>query len=625
MDFKEKRIDTIAVAIGVIMVLYHLVACYYNIFGSVQHRIVHLLFGLILIFFRSAFAGKSGKKLISVILLFASIYVCMYLWINMERLIQYEGFPKRIDVYVAILTLIAVLTACYFTIGLVICAVVICIFIYAFFGYHIGAAFLTVDEIMTTAVLGFGSFNMFGSILNISANTIFLYVVFGGLLQALRGTDFIFELGKGLGKISRSGPAATAIFGSALMGMTTGQTTSNIAVTGSFTIPLMKKAGYKPEVAGAIEAAASGGGQITPPIMGAGAFVMADLLGIPYTDVLKMAILPAAFYYISMLIFVHLQALKSKIVPPVEEMDVKRVIATAPLFIIPIATILVILFMGYPPGVGAFWGIVAVVVLSYLRKDTRPTLHQLFDGCYQGAKIGATLAASVASIGPAIALMTKTGLGLTIGYSVERWAFGSPFMGLIILMAATIVLGMELPTVAAYLIAAVIAVPPLVAMGLNIYGAHMFAYYFSSFSALTPPIGMAAVVASRLANAKYLRTAYHAIVAAGAGYLLPYLFVYDEQLILRNVKPLDFVFLLALIVLGLLAIQMGLVGYFVNKLKPLGVLLSLISGIGIFSFIVIHSNLPVLIVSIVILACVMGFELLKKRNRNSAAKEMVSA
>jgi TRAP transporter 4TM/12TM fusion protein len=406
--------------------------------------------------------------------------------------------------------------------------------------------------------------------------------------------------------------------------MTTGQTTSNIAVTGSFTIPLMKKAGYKPEVAGAIEAAASGGGQITPPIMGAGAFVMADLLGVPYTDVLKMAILPAIFYYVSLLIFVHLQALKSNIVPPEEKMDLQRVVATAPLFVIPIVTILVILFLGYPPGIGAFWGIVALVVLAYLRKDTRPGLRQLFEGCYQGAKIGATLAAAVASIGPAIALMTKTGLGMTIGYSVERWSFGSPFIGLIILMLATIVLGMELPTVAAYLIAAVIAVPPLVAMGLNVYGAHMFAYYFSSFSALTPPIGMAAVVASRLANAKYLRTAYHAIVAAGAGYLLPYLFVYDEQLLLRNIHPLNFVFLLSLVVIGLIAIQMGFVGFFINRLGPIGILLSLISGIGIFSFIIIHSNVPILVISILILIAVMGFEMLKKRKGDKAAREMVS-
>lgn len=611
MSKQTRIIDAITAGVAVLMVIYHMINCYYSIVGNIEHRILHLIFALTIIFLGVARKGGKIRLTLSTLLIVGSIALCTYLWIDMERLLQYVGFPLPKDTIIGFLTMGIVLAASYFAIGSVLVIVVVAIMLYAFFGHYLGGPILSVNEIISTTVLNFGGYDMFGQILNVSAGTIFLYIVYGGLLQGFKATDFIFELGKGLGRRTRSGPAMTAVVGSALMGMTTGQTTPNIAVTGSFTIPLMKKSGYKPEVAGAIEAAASGGGQITPPIMSLGAFVMAEVLGISFADVIKMAVVPAALYYASIMGFVHLQALKSKIEPPAEQMFMKRVYVTAPLFVFPLITILIILFSGYPTAIGAFWGIILLFLISFLRKETRPSFGSLIEGTLMGVKTGAAIAAACASIGPAIALMTKTGLGLIIGYSVEAWSGGNVFIGLIILMLATILLGMELPTVAAYIIGAIIAVPPLVRMGLNIYGAHMFTFYFSGFSALSPPIGMAAVVASRLAGASYIKTALHSMAAAAAAYCLPYIFAYNEQLLLINFEVFLFIKILGLTLLGLFCFQIGFVGYFLRHLNIGERVLALLGGVGFFGCLISQNRVfvyvAIICAAIVILSQIMKY------------------
>ena len=243
----------------------------------------------------------------------------------------------------------------------------------------------------------------------------------------------------------------TAVISSALMGMTTGQATPNIAVTGAFTIPLMKRVGYRPEVAASVEAAASGGAQIMPPIMGAGAFVMADLLGVPYADIIASAAIPATLYFISVGFFVHFSALKSRVAPLTEQPDRAKLWATAPLFVLPVLAIVLLFFWGYPAMFAAFWGIVGLLLLSVLRRRTRPPLAKVIDGCVRGAVTGAKVAVACATLGPIIALVTKTGLGMLVGYSVEAWSGGSLFLALAMSMGCVIILGLEVPTVAAYL------------------------------------------------------------------------------------------------------------------------------------------------------------------------------
>jgi len=263
----------------------------------------------------------------------------------------------------------------------------------------------------------------------------------------------------------------------------------------------------------------------------------------------------------------------------------RRLYVTAPLFIVPLAVILVLLFMHYPPMFAAFFGIASLVVLTLIRKETRPSLGAIAAGCVRGASAGCQIAVACATLGPIIALMTKTGLGLLIGYSVEAWCGGSLFLGLVILMIAVIILGLEVPTAAAYLIGAIIAIPALVRLGLNPFQAHLFAFYFGSFSGLTPPVGMSAIVASKLADAPYIRTAFLSINAAAAAYIVPFIFVYNGALLLLSgTDPLWLIASIIATLSGLVCFQIGFVGQLLTKFNLAERLLAIVSTVGFLGF-----------------------------------------
>ncbi|MCF8034560.1 MAG: TRAP transporter fused permease subunit [Desulfarculaceae bacterium] len=572
--------DAALALVAVAMALYHLINVYFSVVGTIEHRMIHLVFALVLIFLGAAKAGKG--RWFWWLMIAASLSVVAYLWINLESLLFNVGFPTILDVVVGFLVLFIVFAACWQSFGWILPSMACLLLAYGFFGHLLGGPELSVGELITTVDLTFGSYDLWGTILIISANVIFLFIFFGGMLGALGANDFFLELGKVVGRYSRSGPAMTAVISSALMGTTTGQATPNIAVTGAFTIPLMKRVGYKPEVAASVEAAASGGAQIMPPIMGAGAFVMADLLGVPYADIISAAAIPAALYFVSVAFFVHFSALKLKVAPLTEKPDRGVLLATAPLFMVPVAAILVLFFLGFPAMFAAFWGIVSLLALSLLRRRTRPPLKRVLAGCVKGAVTGAKVAVACATLGPIIALVTKTGLGMLVGYSVETWAGGSLFVALVMAMGCVIILGLEVPTVAAYLVGAMVAIPALIRLGLEPIQAHMFAFYFGAFSGLTPPVGMAAIVASRIAEARYIKTALLSIGAAVAGFLVPYVFAYNGSLLLTpGTQAGPLMATVTLVVLGLGALQMSFVGYLAHRLNLLERGLSLAAGLGL--------------------------------------------
>jgi len=580
---------------------------------------IHLLFALVLVFLTANQLRK--KPFLLILLLIATFATLGYLKFNLERLLFDMGFPLTVDVIAGFLILLLAFVGCWLSFGIILPVIACILILYGFFGHYLGGPILSVEEIVTTVSLTFGSYDLWGKILIVSANVIFLFVFFGHFLQSLGATESFVELGKVIGRYTRSGPAMTAVVSSALMGMTAGQATPNIAVTGSFTIPLMKKVGYKPEVAASIEAAASGGGQIMPPIMGAGAFVMADLLAVSYSKIIVMAAIPAILYFSAVAMFVHLHALKSNVTPSKEAADKKKLYATGPLFIVPLIIILALLFFGFPPMVSAFWGICSLILMSFLRKETRPSLNKIMTGCIRGATTGARVAMACAALGPIIALITKTGLGLKIGYSVDMWSGGNLFLGLIILMGTVIILGLEVPTVAAYLIAAMVAIPALARMGLSPFQAHMFAYYFGAFSALTPPVGMAAIVASKMANASYMKTALHSINAAVAGFIVPFAFVFNGDLLLLPGSSLSSVIISTTLVLfGLGAFQIGFVGHFQTSINMWGRMAVIIGGLALLTF-VAGGNYASLIVAFILITPVIFLDFRRKLAQSVRAAE----
>jgi TRAP transporter 4TM/12TM fusion protein len=611
---REKTLNIMVAATAIILALYHMANVYFSIAGTIQHRMIHLVLALLLIFFSAA---KDGKRSWPYLLLaLATVLTVGYLWINLESLLFNQGFPQTPDVVAGFAIVFIVLLACWRSFGYILPLMAVLLLCYGFFGHYLGGPILSVGEVITTVALTFGSYDLWGNILIISANIIFMFVLFGGMLGGLGANGFFLELGKLVGHHSRSGPAMTAVVASALMGTTTGQATPNIAVTGAFTIPLMKKVGYRPAVAASVEAAASGGAQIMPPIMGAGAFVMADLLGTTYGEIILAALLPALLYFFSVGLFVHFQALKSNVALVREQPDRRKLVCFAPLFVVPLGVILTLLFFGYPEMFAAFWGIVSLLAISYLNPVTRPAWQQVREGCVKGALTGAKVAVACATLGPIIALVTKTGLGLTIGYSVEAWSHGSLFLALIICMGCVIIFGLEVPTVAAYLLAYMVAIPALQRLGLEPIQAHMFAFYFGAFSALTPPVGMGAIVASRIAGAPYVRTAWHSMAAAGAGFLIPFVFAYNGSLLLApGYSVMDAALAVLLTMAGLVIFQVGFVGYFVAELKTAERVLSVLSGLGFMAFAAL-GNYFVLLPSALVLCSVLLLNL--RRNRLAA-------
>jgi TRAP transporter 4TM/12TM fusion protein len=610
----QKALNIAIAATALLMALYHMGNVYFSLVGTIQHRMIHLVFALVLILLSAA---KDGKRSWPYLLLtVATLLTVGYLWINLEQLLFNQGFPRTPDVVVGFAVLFIVLLACWRSFGYILPLMALLLLGYGFVGHYFGGPILSVGEVITTVDLTFGSYDLWGSILIISANIIFLFVLFGGMLGGLGANGFFLELGKLVGHHSRSGPAMTAVVASALMGTTTGQATPNIAVTGAFTIPLMKRVGYRPAVAASVEAAASGGAQIMPPIMGAGAFVMADLLGTTYGEIILAATLPALLYFFSAGLFVHFHALKSNITLIREKPDMQKLFWFAPLFVVPLLVILVLLFLGYPEMFAAFWGITSLLGLSYLIPATRPTWRQVRDGCIKGALTGAKVAVACATLGPIIALITKTGLGLTIGYSVEAWSHGSLFLALLLCMGCVIIFGLEVPTVAAYLLAFMVAIPALQRLGLEPIQAHMFAFYFGAFSALTPPVGMAAIVASRIAGAPYVRTAWHSMAAAGAGFLIPFVFAYNGALLFApGYSGLDAALAVILTMAGLIIFQVGFVGYFMTTLRPFERVCSVFSGLGFMAFAAL-GNYFVLALSVVALCVILTLNL--RRSRLSA-------
>lgn len=350
------------------------------------------------------------------------------------------------------------------------------------------------------------------------------------------------QLGNLVSSKLKSGPAALAVVSSALMGSITGSTVANITITGAFTIPMMKKAGYKPQHAAAIEAASSNGGQFLPPIMGATVFVMASYTGIPYLEIAKAAVISAIVYYIMLLLYAELNARKLDLTYIPVEIDYKSLLLDAPLFIVPLAMLVIMLMKGFSLMAVVFWSILAVVVLgllSCLRKDVRLDWQEVKEKFADGALTGANVAILLAVIGVPVAAIEVTGLTLKLSVLFGNLAGNNLLLLLIFTMITAILLGTAVPTPAAYVIVATVLSPILIKNGLPKMQAHLFPMFYAFLSHLTPPVGIGLLVACKLAGSKYIDGAIEVWKAAFPSMLLPFFFVYCPAVLLQYDKPIE--------------------------------------------------------------------------------------
>ncbi len=586
------RLDIIIAVIGTAMIAYHMISTQYILVNVLEHQNIHLAFALVLVFLSSLQTSKKRWWPLLLSLLLLSLVATTYLHIfSYELIVERQGFPILPDVIIGTILIVLVLEATRQAFGLVLPVLALIFILYTGLGYFLPAPFTTTtgytfSKLISRLALLQG---LYGTILGISANYLFLFVAFGSVLQISGAGKFFINVGKVLGGRLAGGAALTAVVSSALLGTLTGSVSANVVTSGSYTIPLMKRSGYEAEQAGAIEAAASTGGQIMPPIMGAAAFVMAGITDISYFSIMVVAIIPALLYFFVVGLYAQLQAMKLGIKPLTEKIDLKEMLTTSYLFVIPIGILVALLAIGYTPMFVIFWTIISVIILSMVRKETRPSLAQWAEGFSSGAKLGAQIGVSCAVIGIIVACVILTGLGFKLPGLVETISGGRLAIALVLTGVVALILGCGMPTVAVYVLVALVTAPVLVRMGLPLLTAHFFAFYFAVMNFVTLPVAIGALVASKVAGANFIRTGVESMKAALGGFIIPFLIILVPVLMLEpsesaSVLPIIIRVISSLLIL--VAFEIVVVNYFLTPLSTMERVATAVSGALLFVFLI---------------------------------------
>ncbi len=577
-----KWLDITIKTVVVLAVIYHLSSVYLRFHTGFEYLNTHLFFALVIAGLASL---RKWPKLWPWWLLFiaGSIVSTSYVQLNYQALEIRAGFPTTPDMFIGVILVIVSIISCWWAFGPAIPILVTIFVAYAVFGFLIPGYFGTYPPEFPRLIshLSIGLQGVYSILLSASAHFIFLFILFGGILQATAARGLFTELGRLIARGTRGGTAHSAVVSSGLIGMVTGTAAGNVAITGAVTIPTMKRAGYSPEHAGAFEAAASNGGQIMPPVMGASAFVMAELTGVSYFEIAIAAFIPAIIYFIGIGIAVELRGRRLNMAVERTPVDYRKLLTGLPLFIIPLGVLVALLALRHSPNYAAFWAIIALLITTYIRKGTRLSLDRLIEGLENGAITGVKIAASTAGLGILLSVMTSTGLSVKLPQFVEMGSQGNMWLAVVLTLFISLILGCGLPTLAAYLIVAVVTAHALVAMGIPLLAAHLAAFYFAIFAGVTPPFAPTALVASGIAQSKFMKTSVEAIKVAFPGLLLPFLWVVNPTLLADFSDPLLALVTLVGVIFLLVAMNALFVGFYFVKLEPWERAVSALSVLGL--------------------------------------------
>lgn len=420
-----------------------------------------------------------------------------------------------------------------------------------------------------TDLLILGTDGIYGSATSAASGFMFWIMIFGALFASCGGGDVLIDIGMRFGAKAKdnSGPAKAAVLASGLMGMISGSAAANVAGTGTITIPLMKKAGYEPEEAGAIEAVASTGGQIMPPIMGTGAFLMAELLGINYGTIAMSAVIPAVTYYLAVFLLVHLLARKRAAINTYVPMDG----GTEPILprlytLLPIAVLIISIGIGYTVQRAAIYGILTILILNVISPKMRYSPAKLMEQLMLATKRTGTVSVPVSGCGILIGIVSISGLATRLSTVITSVGSSHLWVGLLIAMVGCMLLGMALPTVAAYLTAYVLLLPTLRALGISALAGNMFIFYFGIFAQITPPVCVASYTAAGIAGAKPWDTGWRGMAYAACGFFAPFVFVYQPGILLQGTLW-EIVSASAILLFGTALLTIGIAGYLMTPMK----------------------------------------------------------
>ena len=508
---------------------------------------LHLCYALIIVFLFNPMAEKCKNKeskarqlwwIYDGFLIGATLFICWYFLshANALNLRVYNVDPMTtLDITVAVLLLFVLMEAVRRVVSLALFVVILFFMAYAFFGQYISGIFrfagMNFAQFCETLMLSQNG--IFGSPLSASVGTLFYFMVFGAFFSNCGGGGVLIDAGMKLSDKTAGGPAKAAVLSSGLLGMISGSAVANVSTTGVLTIPLMKKAGYTPEEAGAVESVASTGGQIMPPIMGAGAFIMAEMIGIPYMDIATAAILPAVAYFGAVFILVHLLAKKKQMSTTNDALKYQGSPILPRVYrLVPIILLVIMIFAGMSMPRAAIYCTALSIILCMLSKDTRMSAKQLMETLIEGVRQAANVAIPTAACGIMIGIVVRSGVAVKVAKLIGTSGNNSLLLALVVAAVGCLMLGMALPTVAAYLIANTLFCSAIQGLGIEALVANMFIFYFGVVAQITPPVCLASFTAAGIANASAWKTGWKAFFFAITAFIAPFMFVYRPSILL---------------------------------------------------------------------------------------------
>jgi len=576
----------IIAAIAITFSVFQIYTAAFGTLDAMLQRSIHLAFALCLIFLLyPARANWPRDRIHPVDVIFAILGAAapLYIVVFYQDLVLRAGLVTTTDYIMGIIAIILILDAVRRVVGLPMVCVAIAFIAYALFGRQLPGPLAHRGADLPTLVqhLFYTTEGIFGIPLGVSSTFIFLFILFGAFLDKTGLGQLFIDLSNAVAGWAAGGPAKVAVIASALQGTVSGSSVANTAGTGSFTIPMMKKLGYKPEFAGAVEATASTGGQLMPPIMGAAAFLMAEFIGQPYFRIVTAAIIPALLYYFGVWTQVHFEAkrLGLKGMSREELPNIGLVLRERGHLLVPLVVLIYLLAKGYTPMRAALVAIILTVGCAMLRKNTRISLNDIIEGLEKGARGALGVVAATACAGIIVGVVTLTGLGLRLGSVLVDLANGNLFLTLVFTMVTSIILGMGVPTTANYVITSTIAAPALIMMNVPVLAAHMFVFYFGIIADVTPPVALAAFVGAGIAKANPLKTGIQATKLAIAAFLVPYIFVYNPALLLIDVHVLDIILIAITSIVGIIGVGAGAEGFFLTDLSVFEKIIFFVGGL----------------------------------------------
>ena len=577
-----RRHLTIGIALSA--AAFHLYAAGYSPFTALVQRPIHLALMASLGFLGVGMRGKDRRgRAETAFLITTMVLGCLYIASQQQALVRRVGASTTLDLVAGAVVIVVVLELARRTAGWGLVAVALTAIAYAFAGPYLPGflAHRGYDAQRLIEHLYLSTEGIWGIPLGVSADFVYLFVLFGAILEASGGGELLIGLAGRLSSRSHGGPAKTAAVASALMGSLSGSAVANVATTGALTIPMMKRSGFRPRMAAAVEAAASTGGQLMPPVMGAGAFILATWTNIPYLQVAAAALIPALLYYTGLYMAIHFHAAKTKLSAQTETVPAGTLAQRLHL-LVPVAVIVVFLALGRSPMRAAFWGVITAAAVTMIRSATRMDRDGWRRALIAGSSGTVQVAAACATAGIVVGVASLTGIGLRMSELIITVAQGQLPVALLLTALGSIVLGMGLPTTAAYVVLAALGAPALTELGVPLLAAHLFIFYFGCLSNVTPPVALAAYAAAGLAGSSPLRTGVTALGLAIGGFVVPFAFVYDPFLLLSG-PVLGIIATALTAAIGVASLAAGIAGYIGRPVPALGRAILVGAGIALLA------------------------------------------